>query len=77
VGTEFAEGRHQFQDQVHIRAVLFDVLWSSGMSRYLSAERCLATVERWPDIDGSPAVKRDAVKMIQRELSRVPPSLLD
>ena len=77
VGTEFAEGRHQFQDQVHIRAVLFDLLWTQGVSRYLSAERCLDTVKRWPDIGGSAAAKREGVKMIQRELRRVPPSLLD
>lgn len=77
VGTEFAEGRHQFQDQVHIRAVLFDVLWSSGISRYLSAERCIATVKRWPDIHGSPAAKREGVKAIERELARLPSSLFE
>jgi PadR family transcriptional regulator, regulatory protein AphA len=77
VGTEFAEGRHQFQDQVHIRAILFDVLWAQGISRYLSAERCLEKVKRWPDIKGSAAAKREGVEAIAEELGRLPASLLD
>ena len=72
VGTEFAEGRHQFQDQVHVRAVLFDLLWSQGVSRYEAAERCLAVVARWPDIDGTPAAKREGMRVIRRALGRMP-----
>jgi DNA-binding PadR family transcriptional regulator len=51
IGAEFAEGRHQFQDQVHIRALVFDFLWHFGLAMYLWAERTLEEVAGWDDLE--------------------------
>jgi hypothetical protein len=51
IGLEFVEGHHQFQDQVHIRAMLFDYLWSCGMSTYAWATRSLDRVNAWEAIE--------------------------
>ncbi len=64
IGTEFAEGRHQFQDQVHIRAVLFDALWTFGLGVSLWADRSIGEVESWPDIAADPAARSRAVGVI-------------
>jgi DNA-binding PadR family transcriptional regulator len=53
IGAEFAAGRHQFQDQVHVRALLFDYLWSYGLGLVAWSERSIAAVSEWDDISGS------------------------
>jgi hypothetical protein len=74
IGAEFVEGRHQFQAQIHVRAILFDALWSDGLTRYLWACRSLERVETWPDIDGDPGA-HDAAVVLIRERLRDAPSL--
>jgi PadR family transcriptional regulator AphA len=64
IGQEFVDGRHQFQEQVHVRAILFDALWSDGLSRYEWASRSMERVRTWPDIDGDKAVRDEAVALI-------------
>lgn len=64
IGSEFAEQRHQFQDQVHVRALLFDYLWNFGLSMYVWADRAAAEVARWPDIDGDDAARHRATQHI-------------
>jgi hypothetical protein len=77
IGTEFTEGRHQFQDQVHIRAILFDYLWNFGLNMYLWADRSIEEVAMWPGLDVSCAVQRRGQELIARCLQKAPPSLLE
>jgi PadR family transcriptional regulator, regulatory protein AphA len=77
IGTEFAEGRHQFQDQVHVRAILFDFLWRFGLTTYLWADHWLEEVERWPGIDPGDRARREAVALIERHLGEAPGGLAD
>jgi PadR family transcriptional regulator, regulatory protein AphA len=72
IGTEFAEERHQFQDQVHIRGLLFDALWTFGLGMYFWAERSLVEVARWTDIDGDDPARRRAVERIRERLELTP-----
>jgi PadR family transcriptional regulator, regulatory protein AphA len=72
VGTEFAEERHQFQDQVHVRAILFDYLWNLGLMQYLWAERSLAEVARWDGVGGSPEAAERALELIRTTLGASP-----
>lgn len=51
IGQEFVDGRHQFGNQVHIRGLVFDFLWHFGLTMYLWAERTLAEVETWDDME--------------------------
>lgn len=72
VGLEFVEERHQFQDQAHIRAILFDYLWSQAMTAYLWADRSLDEVARWRDIESSPASIARGLELMQRALEAAP-----
>lgn len=72
IGAEFAEGRHQFQTQVHVRALLFDYLWSFGLGLYLWADRAGAEVGRWPDMDGDEPARRRAVNHISALMAASP-----
>jgi PadR family transcriptional regulator, regulatory protein AphA len=72
IGTEFAERRHQFQDQVHIRAILFDFLWRFGLTMYLWADHWLEQVAAWPDVEQTPAAEAEAIRLIEHHLARAP-----
>lgn len=61
VATEFAEGRHLFQDDAHTRALLFDLLWQLAETVGAWSRRSLAEVERWGDIDADAAARRRGV----------------
>ncbi len=50
IGAEFETGVHQFQDQVHVRAILFDFLARYGEMTALWASRWRAVVEEWEDV---------------------------
>ena len=75
IGAEFAEGRHQFQDQVHIRALLFDYLWGFGLGMHAWAERSLAEVARWRSIDGDAAARKRGVELIRHSMQKAPAAL--
>lgn len=72
IGTEFTEGRHQFQDQVHIRGILFDYLWGFGLGMFQWADRWIAEVTTWPDIGGRSDSARAALSLMRRELKLAP-----
>lgn len=72
IGTEFVEGRHQFQAQVHIRAILFDFLWRFGLTMHVWATHWLEQVGQWPSIEVSAAAERAAVDLIRRHLEEAP-----
>jgi DNA-binding PadR family transcriptional regulator len=75
IGTEFVEGRHRLQNQVNVRAILFDYLWAFGLSMYLWADRWIGEVSQWPDLEPTAEADRKAVELIGRCLDDLPPGL--
>ena len=51
VATEFVQGQHLLQEEAHIRALVFDFLWSLADEIDRWAERTRAEVEHWTDLD--------------------------
>jgi PadR family transcriptional regulator, regulatory protein AphA len=72
IGMEFAEERHQFQDQVHVRAILFDYLWNFGVMTHAWAERSLERVRRWPGMELDADAEREALALIRDALASSP-----
>jgi hypothetical protein len=72
VGSEFAEEHHQFQEQVHMRAILFDYLWRFGLSMYLWAEHWHDRVITWPDLNGTSQANAEGVALIRAALADSP-----
>lgn len=50
VGREYVEGRGPFQDQVHVRALVFDFLTSHALMLREWAERAEATIASWKSL---------------------------
>lgn len=73
VGTEFVEGRHQFQGQVHLRAILFDYLWELGLTMYQWSERWLDRISSWPDLELRRKAEIEALQLIRRRMDETPP----
>jgi DNA-binding PadR family transcriptional regulator len=65
VGPEYLQGTAPFQDQVHVRALVFDFLWNHAMMLQGWAARAAATIERWDE--GSPAERTAAAQALIRE----------
>ena len=72
VATEFIEGRHQFQEQAHIRGILFDHLWRLAMAMHTWAEEWTEKVEAWKDIEPTARSVRDGVAVMRRALENMP-----
>ena len=72
IAVEFLEGRHQFQDQVHVRALLFDYLWNYGLTTYMWAERSLEQVTSWDGMEPADASAQAGLAVIAGNLSRSP-----
>lgn len=72
IGTEFMEGRHQFQSQVAVRAILFDYLWNFGLSTWLWADRSLSMVVSWPTTNPGAAAEQAALDLIGSRLAQWP-----
>jgi PadR family transcriptional regulator, regulatory protein AphA len=68
VATEFSEGTHLFQDEAHIRGLLFDALSEQALALQRWAEHARKEVTTWPSIDGSDAAKKRAVTRMRRYL---------
>jgi PadR family transcriptional regulator, regulatory protein AphA len=68
VATEFSEGRHLFQDEAHIRGLLFDALVEQGLGAQRWAANARKEVASWSSIDGSDAAKKRAVTRMRRYL---------
>jgi DNA-binding PadR family transcriptional regulator len=65
VADEYLDHRHEFQDQVHLRAFIFDYLWNSALFTQQWAQRARAEIERWQDLTPTPAKHRRALKRIR------------
>ena len=71
VAQEYAEGRAPFQEQVHVRALIFDFLWSYAQAVSQWAVRARQTVAEWDDM--SVAGKEEAATaLIAQTVSRQP-----
>jgi len=77
IGTEFVEGHHQFQSQVPIRAILFDYLWTFGLSTWMWADRSLSIVASWPSLNPGSAAEAAAVDSIRSQLEGWPATGID
>jgi PadR family transcriptional regulator, regulatory protein AphA len=75
IGTEFAEERHQFQDQVHIRAILFDFLWRFGLAMHVWADHWIGRVATWPGIEITDAARAEALALIKGHLADAPDAI--
>jgi PadR family transcriptional regulator, regulatory protein AphA len=68
VATEFVQGFHLFQDDVHFRTLLFDGLFAQGMALKRWATSAREELDRWPDLDGDDAARRRAVRRLTAAL---------
>jgi DNA-binding PadR family transcriptional regulator len=71
VGEEYLAGESEFEDQVHVRALVFDFIAEFGLEIIAWAERSLAEVDGWDDLspDGK---KQRALDVIARQIARYP-----
>jgi PadR family transcriptional regulator AphA len=72
IAVEFLEGRHQFQHQVHVRALLFDYLWNYGLTTFLWAERSLDQVASWDGMEWTDTRAQAGLAVIAGNLTRSP-----
>src|SRR4051812_13389376 len=65
LADEYLEGRHEFSDQVHVRALSFDYLY--GWAQFTSewAQRAETEVRRWRDVAPSPAKRERALDRLR------------
>ncbi len=68
VATEFVEGRHLFQTEAHLRAVLFDGLVSQAQALQRWAANAQREIRRWPEVTGDPPAQRRALHRMKRYL---------
>jgi PadR family transcriptional regulator AphA len=50
VGPEYLQGTAPFQDQVHVRALVFDFLWNHAKMLHSWAERTEAMIAQWEQL---------------------------
>jgi PadR family transcriptional regulator, regulatory protein AphA len=72
VGPEYLAGTAPFQDQLHVRAFVFDFLTNHALMLLGWTERTRATLDRWPEME---AEERNALARatIAETLRRYPP----
>src|SRR5579859_769807 len=69
VADEYLDHRHEFQDQVHLRAFIFDYLWNSALFTQQWARRARAEIERWQDLTPNAPKHRRALERIRALVS--------
>jgi|SRR4051794_853120 len=73
VATEYLAGTAPFQDQVHLRALVFDFLSSHALMLRGWADRTEATIDSWADLSAAERAKR-AQATIANDLEHYPAS---
>lgn len=71
VAKEYLAGDSEFQDQVHIRALVFDFLAEFGLGMIAWADRSLAELEEWSDLSPDGKAER-AVALMAAQIARYP-----
>jgi len=72
VAGEPAYGGHEFQDQVHIRALTIDYLYNWALFTVAWADRTEREVQRWSDLFCAPDKQRRALTHLRRIINREP-----
>jgi len=72
VGPEYLAGTAPFQDQVHVRAFVFDFLTHHALILLEWAERTRTALREWPELDAA-AREQAARRTIAGILSNYPP----
>lgn len=70
VAEEFLAGRHLFQQDLALRALLFDGLWGQGLALKQWAIATQAELARWDHLDGDEQAHRRARASMQAALER-------
>src|SRR5579875_14552 len=73
IASEYLEGHHEYQEQVHLRAFIFDYLLNSAIFTSQWAARTRAEISQWQNLSPTPAKHRRALTRI-RSLIRQRPS---
>jgi len=75
VGTEYVEGRGPFQDQVHVRALVFDFLTSHALMLREWADRAETAIQAWPvhDTETRDATARATIAAVLARYPAPPP----
>jgi PadR family transcriptional regulator, regulatory protein AphA len=71
VASEYVEGRHPLQDEAHVRAIVFDFLWSLADGIHDWARRTHDEVQRWNDLDPTGKTER-GIELMRTALERPP-----
>jgi DNA-binding PadR family transcriptional regulator len=71
LAERYATRTHEFQQEVHIRALSFDYLYSWAKLTVEWADRTEAEVSRWSDVKLAPAKERRAIRAISALVARV------
>jgi PadR family transcriptional regulator, regulatory protein AphA len=69
VASEYVEGRHPLQDEAHVRAIVFDFLWSLADAIDDWARRNREEVQRWDDLDPAGKTER-GIELMRAALER-------
>lgn len=72
VAPEYRAGRAPFQDDIHVRALVFDFLAHQALMFLEWAERAEEALERWPD-QSTEQRESEALRRIEECLAEFPP----
>jgi DNA-binding PadR family transcriptional regulator len=70
VAREFVAGSHIFQDEAHVRGLLFDALVAQAEALQAWAVHARKEVQSWPDLAGDDPARERAVSRMQAFLKR-------
>jgi PadR family transcriptional regulator AphA len=70
IASEYLERRHEYQEQVHLRAFIFDYLWNSAIFTRDWAARARAEISRWQNLSPTPDKHHRALTHIRSLISR-------
>jgi PadR family transcriptional regulator, regulatory protein AphA len=71
VAKDYLAGDSEFQEQVHIRALVFDFLAEFGLGMLAWAERSLSELEGWDDLSPDGKAER-ALELMASQIARYP-----
>jgi PadR family transcriptional regulator AphA len=73
VANDFIAGEHVLQHDAHVRALVFDFLWSLSKTIDGWADRSEREVRRWPDLSPTGANHQRGIELMRQALARAAP----
>lgn len=73
VANDFIAGEHVLQHDAHVRALVFDFLWSLSETIDGWADRSEREVRQWPDLSPTDANRAHAIDLMREALRTGPP----